>query len=112
VETLRNKRLLEEFWTCLPPGYEKPPITRMNADKDQSPLRQSAKSAVKTPKGKKLKELRTEAVRVGFKHCYQQKDYTTILVVAEMLPESILNEDEQLQMIYDTAVTRTGGSEP
>jgi hypothetical protein len=108
VETLRNKRLLEEFWTYLPPGYEKPQITQMNADKDQSHLRQSAKSAVKTPKGKKLKELRTEAVRVGFKHCYQQKDYTTILVVAEMLPDSVLNEDEQLQMIYDTAGTRTG----
>jgi hypothetical protein len=25
-----------------------------------------------------------------------------------MLPESVLNEDEQLQMIYDTAVTRSG----
>jgi hypothetical protein len=50
-------------------------------------------------------------VCVGFKHCYQQKDYTTILVVAEMIPESVLNEDEQLQMIYDTAVTRSGGAE-
>jgi DNA modification methylase/transcription initiation factor IIE alpha subunit len=111
VETLRNKRLLEEFWTYLPPGYEKPQITPMIADKGQSHLRQSAKSAVKIPKGKKLKELRTEAVRVGFKHCYQQRDCTTILVVAEMLPESVLNEDEQLQMIYDTAVTRTGGGD-
>jgi hypothetical protein len=31
--------------------------------------------------------------------------------LAEMLPESVLNEDEQLQMIYDTAVTRTGGAD-
>ena len=62
----------------------------------------------KIPKGKKLKELRTEAVRVGFKHCYQQKDYQTILVIAEMLPESVIQEDEALQMYYDTAVTRTG----
>jgi hypothetical protein len=30
-------------------------------------------------------------------------------VVAEMIPDSVLNEDEQLQMIYDTAVTRSGG---
>ena len=111
VETLRNKRLLEEFWTYLPPGYEKPQITQMNADKNRSHPHPSAKSAVKTPKGKKLKELRTEAVRVGFKHCYQQKDYTTILVVAEMIPDSVLNEDEQLQMIYDTAVTRSGTGE-
>ena len=62
----------------------------------------------KIAKGKKLKELRTEAVRVGFKHCYQAKDYQTILVVAEQLPESVLHEDETLQMLYDTAVTRTG----
>jgi hypothetical protein len=48
-------------------------------------------------------------VRVGFKHCYQQKDYQTILVVAEMLPETVIQEDEVLQMYYDTAVTRTGG---
>jgi hypothetical protein len=112
VETLRNKRLLEEFWTYLPPGYERP-IGPLGTDKKQLQLSAlSAKSVVTIPKGKKLKELRTEAVRVGFKHCYQQKDYTTILVVAEMLPESVLYEDEQLQMIYDTAVTRTGAAEP
>jgi hypothetical protein len=96
----------------LPPGYERP-IGPLGTDKKQLQLSAlSAKSVVKIPKGKKLKELRTEALRVGFKHCYQQKDYTTILVVAEMLPESVLNEDEQLQMIYDTAVTRTGAAEP
>jgi hypothetical protein len=65
----------------------------------------------KIPKGKKLKELRAEADRVGCKHCCQQKDYTTILVVAEMIPDSVLNEGEQWQMIYDTAVARTGGAE-
>jgi len=43
--------------------------------------------------------------------CYQQKDYTTILVVAEMVPESVLNENEQQQLIYDTAVTRSGSAE-
>lgn len=107
VETLRNKRLLEEFWSYLPEGYSPPALT---ANKGQT-LPGLTIPRPKIPKGKKLKELRTEAVRVGFKHCYQQKDYTTILVVAEMLPESVLNEDEQLQMIYDTAVTRTGGAE-
>jgi DNA modification methylase len=104
VETLRNKRLLEEFWSYLPEGYSPPALS---ANKGQT-LPGLTVPRPKIPKGKKLKELRTEAVRVGFKHCYQQKDYTTILVVAEMLPESVLNEDEQLQMIYDTAVTRTG----
>jgi DNA modification methylase len=104
VETLRNKRLLEEFWSYLPDGYTPPALS---SDKGQA-LPGLVVPRPKVPKGKKLKELRTEAVRVGFKHCYQQKDYTTILVVADMLPESVLNEDEQLQMIYDTAVTRSG----
>jgi len=105
VETLRNKRLLEEFWSYLPEGYAPPALS---ANKGQT-LPGLTVPRPKIPKGKKLKELRTEAVRVGFKHCYQQKDYTTILVVAEMIPDSVLNEDEQLQMIYDTAVTRSGG---
>ena len=107
VETLRNKRLLEEFWTYLPDGYTPPTLTG-NKGKTLPGL---AVPRPKIPKGKKLKELRTEAVRVGFKHCYQQKDYQTILVVAEMIPDSVLNEDEQLQMIYDTAVTRSGAGE-
>ena len=107
VETLRNKRLLEEFWSYLPEGYTPPSLS---SNKGQT-LPGLTVPRPKIPKGKKLKELRTEAVRVGFKHCYQMKDYVTILVVAEMIPESVLNEDEQLQMIYDTAVTRSGGGE-
>ena len=107
VETLRNKRLLEEFWSYLPEGYSPPALT---ANKGQT-LPGLTVPRPKIPKGKKLKELRTEAIRVGFKHCYQQKDYQTILVVAEMIPDSVLNEDEQLQMIYDTAVTRSGAAD-
>jgi hypothetical protein len=107
VETLRNKRLLEEFWTYLPPGYV--PAALLSNKAQTLPGMEAPRP--KVPKGKKLKELRTEAVRVGFKHCYQQKDYATILVVAEMIPDTVLNEDEQLQMIYDTAVTRSGAGE-
>jgi DNA modification methylase len=103
VETVRNKRLLEEFWTYLPPGYV--PAALLSNQPQTLPGMEAPRP--KVPKGKKLKELRTEAVRVGFKHCYQQKDYATILVVAEMIPDTVLNEDEQLQMIYDTAVTRS-----
>ena len=105
VEALRNKHLLEEFWTYLPEGYTPPTLT---TNRGQT-LPGLIISRPKIPKGKKLKELRTDAVRVGFKHCYQQRDYTTILVVADMIPDNVLNEDEQLQMIYDTAVTRTAG---
>jgi DNA modification methylase len=104
VEQQKNKRLLTEFWSYLPTGYI-PPVPRA---KEGQMLIGLTVPRPKIPKGKKLKEIRTEAVRVGFKHCYQQRDYQTILVVAEMIPDSVLNEDEQLQMIYDTAVTRTG----
>jgi len=104
VEAIRNKRLLEEFWSYLPDGYT-PPV--LLADRGQTLPGLTAPSP-KIPKNRKLKEVRTEAVRAGFKHCYQQKDYQTILAVAEMLPESILNEDEQLQMIYDNAAMRSG----
>jgi hypothetical protein len=107
VEQQRNKKLLEEFWTYLPNGYTP---SALMPNKGQM-LPGLATPRPKIPKGKKLKELRSEAVRVGFKHCYQQKDYQTILVVAEMLPETVLNEDEQLQMLYDTAVTRSGDGE-
>ena len=104
VEAVRNKRLLEEFWSYLPEGYT-PPSSM--ADRGQT-LPGLTTPRPKIPKSRKLREVRTEAVRVGFKHCYQQKDYQTILAVAEMLPESILNEDEQLQMIYDNAAMRSG----
>lgn len=107
VETVRNKRLLEEFWSYLPEGYTAPALMP-----NKGPVLPGfSVPEPKRPKVKKLKELRSEAVRVGFKHCYQLKDYQTILVVAEMLPESVLNEDEQLQMIYDTAVLRAGAAE-
>jgi DNA modification methylase len=105
LEKLRTRRLLEEFWTYLPSGYS-PVVLNQNRSGNLPGLTVPVR---KIPKGKKLKELRTEAVRVGFKHCYQAKDYQTIVVVAELLPESVIQEDEALQMYYDTAVTRTGG---
>lgn len=55
VEMVRNKKLLEEFWTYLPDGYAPPALT---ADKGQM-LPGLTVSRPKIPKGKKLKELRT-----------------------------------------------------
>jgi DNA modification methylase/rubredoxin len=104
VETVRNKRLLEEFWSYLPDGYLS---AARSPDRNPTlPMPGLASPRPKVPRSKKLKQVRTEAVRVGFKYCYQQKDYPTILAVADMLPESVLNEDEQLQMIYDNAALR------
>jgi DNA modification methylase len=52
---------------------------------------------------------RNEAVRVGFKKAWQEKDYATIRNVAEKIPNKILEEDPKLLMWYDQAVTRRGG---
>lgn len=57
---------------------------------------------------KKLKVFRLEAVRTGFKKAWQERDYTTIITVAEKIPNKVLEEDPKLLMWYDQAVTRMG----
>jgi len=59
----------------------------------------------------RLKVLRTEAVRAGFKNAWQERDYRLIVRVAERLPESVLQEDAALLMYYDNALMRAE-SEP
>lgn len=105
VEQLREKHLLEEFWTYLPAGYE-PAAKQKKAAMPTLPGIE--KPMAKIPKGKRLAIVRTEAVRVGFNFCFAQNDYRTIIVVAEHIPEDVIHNDEQLQIIYDSAVTRTG----
>lgn len=60
-----------------------------------------------TGKGK-LKLLRLESVRAGFKRAWQEHEYQTIIEVAERLPTDVLQEDAKLLMWYDQALTRTG----
>jgi len=60
-------------------------------------------------KQKRLKVLRLEAVRAGFKKAWGEREYATIIDVASKIPENILQEDSKLLMWYDQAVTRTGG---
>jgi hypothetical protein len=59
-------------------------------------------------KTKKLKIFRVEAVRAGFKKAWQERDYDTIIDVAEKIPESVLQDDAKLLMWYDQARTRAG----
>jgi hypothetical protein len=56
----------------------------------------------------KLKVFRTEAVRAGFKKCWSDQDYATIIAIGERLPSQILHEDDVLLMYYDNALTRQG----
>lgn len=56
--------------------------------------------------GRKLKEFRLEVLRAGFKAAWGRKDYTTIIRVAQKIPEEALQEDEKLLLWYDQALTR------
>lgn len=55
---------------------------------------------------KKLKQFRTEAVRLGFKKCWKDKSYETIVKLAKRLPETVIQEDQTLLMYYDNALMR------
>lgn len=56
--------------------------------------------------GRKLKEFRLEVLRAGFKAAWANKDYQIIIKLAQKIPEASLQEDEQLLMWYDHALTR------
>ncbi|SME88279.1 DNA methylase [Paenibacillus barengoltzii] len=57
---------------------------------------------------KKLKQFRTEAIRVGFYKAWTEKNYQLIVDIGNRLPESILQEDEKLLRYYDNAQTKLG----
>lgn len=57
--------------------------------------------------GKRLKEFRLEVLRAGFKSAWGNKDYKTIIAVAQKMPDEALQEDEKLLLWYDQALTRS-----
>ena len=56
--------------------------------------------------GRRLKTFRLEAMRTGFKQAWGNRDYATIIAVAQKVPEEALQEDEKLLLWYDQALTR------
>lgn len=56
----------------------------------------------------KIRVVRTEALRAGFKECWQKQDYATIVQMAKRVPDSVIQEDQALLMYYDNALMRTG----
>ncbi len=63
-------------------------------------------TVISQPKAKKLRIVRVESLRAGFKNCWEQKDFKTIVSLGDMIPQNILLEDEQLLMYYDIAKDR------
>lgn len=58
--------------------------------------------AANKPKGK-IKEARTEALVAGFMQAYKDKDFSTIIKVAERIPQNLLQEDGKLLALYQNA---------
>jgi DNA modification methylase len=54
----------------------------------------------------RLKVFRSEAVRAGFSHYWKERDYDTILRVADRLPPIVLEEDQQMLMYVHNASLR------
>lgn len=55
---------------------------------------------------KKVKDARLEALRAGFKECYKNKDFASIVNVGNKIPEELLTTDEVLLQYYDIASSR------
>jgi transcription elongation factor Elf1/predicted RNA methylase len=54
----------------------------------------------------RIKNARTEAIRVGFDECWKERNYSLIVKVGDRLPETVLQEDPALLMYYDNAANR------
>ena len=79
LEKLRTKALLKEFKLYL--------------------------EVCRKPRGK-LKDVRVEAVRAGFKQCYNDKNFADIILVGDRIPQNLLTEDEILLQYYDIASSK------
>ncbi len=105
------QNLIPKAWTTQGDQWRTP---NPNEAKDREALRTKVLlkefagyiSFIKQPKAKKLKEVRVEALRAGFKSCWDQKDFKTIANMGDLIPQNILLEDEQLLMYYDIAKDR------
>lgn len=103
--------LLEENFIQEPDCKWRLPNIQDDIDKDK--LREKALlkefkiyvEAASKPRAR-IKEVRVEAIRAGFKKCYMEKDFATIVMVGDKIPQNLLTEDDILLQFYDIARTR------
>lgn len=85
------------------------PDPRKEADLEKVRHRHLMKEYEQYQDGKgKLKIVRSEALRAGFKECWQNGDYQTIVEMAKRVKDDIIQEDAALLMYYDNASMRVG----
>ncbi len=105
------KQILEENFIEMEGGKWRLPNIQDDVDKEalrtKSLLREFKKyvEAASKPKAK-IKEARVEALRAGFKQCYIEKDFKTIVLVGDKIPQNLRDEDETLLQFYDIAVNK------
>ena len=102
-------QILDENFIKEPDGKWRLPNIQDDVDKNQlrtkALLREFKLYVEQASKPKaKIKEVRVEAVRAGFKDCYIRKDFQTIVMVGDKIPQNLLTEDEILLQFYDIAV--------
>lgn len=56
----------------------------------------------------KLRKVRTEALRAGFKEAWQKKDFKTITQMAKRVSEAVIQDDQALLMYFDNASVMLG----
>lgn len=102
------KQLLEENFIEMEDGKWRLPNIQDDVDKEalrtKSLLREFKiyVEQAQKPKGK-IKEARVEALRAGFKDCYIHKDFMTIVMVGNKIPQNLRDEDKVLFQFYDNA---------
>lgn len=106
------RQILEENFIMEAEGKWRTPNTEEAADREilrnKALLREYARyeEAIKGNKPKKLKEVRVEALRAGFKAAWERQDYAGMVRMGDYIPQAILLEDEALLLYYDMARDR------
>jgi len=108
-QPLELKTILEQNYLQDGDGNWRVPDQKKEADLEQVRNRSLLREFLQylDTKGK-LKVVRTEALRAGFKECWQKGDYVTIIQMAKRVPEAVIQEDPALLMYYDNALMRKG----
>jgi hypothetical protein len=105
------KQLLEENFIEIEGGKWRLPNMQDDVDKEamrtKSLLREFKIYSEAAAKSKaKIKEVRVEALHTGFKQCYIDKDFHTIVSVCKAIPHNLLEEDGVILQFYEIAQSK------
>jgi hypothetical protein len=108
-EPVELRNVLDENFVQDEQGEWRVPDPSKEADLEQLRQRALLKEfrAYQEAKGK-LKVVRSEALRAGFKDAWQKGDFATIVQMAKRVPDAVVQEDQALLMYLDNALMRIG----